>query len=129
MLLRAFICVVALVSFVACGNQATFTPAPTATPTLSLPIQLRIAPAKLFRGARAVMVGSGFERGEPVAFYLTRPDGSKTPEGQFTADSNGGVAYELDVMDDWQPGQYIAHIRSRKNPARYAEQKVELFLR
>lgn len=129
MFARAFTCLAVLLSFAACANQATPVPAPSATPTRALPIQLRVVPAKLFRGARAVMVGSGFERGEPVAFYLTRPDGSKTPEGQFTADSNGGVAYELDVMDDWQPGQYIAHIRSRKNPTRYAEQKVELLLR
>ncbi len=110
--------------FAACGQAATRTPAPTAT--LDLPVQLRVVPKKLKPGIRAVMVGVGFETGEPVAFYLIRPDGSKTSEGETRADTTGGAAYEIDVMPDWQPGQYVAHVRSKKNPARRAEQKLEL---
>lgn len=114
-------------ALVACAHAAT--PTLRAAPTPALPVQLRVVPAKLRPGMRALMVGSGFERGEPVAFYLIRPDGSATPAGQSTADPQGGAAYELDVLDDWQPGQYVARVQSRKNPRRHAEQKVELLLR
>ncbi len=120
----AFCVSLVILGSVACGNAATQTPAPTAT--IELPVQLRVVPQKLKPGVRATMVGIGFERGEIVTFYLTRPDGSKTSEGETKADPSGGAAYEIDVMPDWQPGQYVVHVRSKKNPARRAEQKVEL---
>jgi hypothetical protein len=75
---------------------------------------------------RAMIIGVGFEQGEPVAFYLIRPDGTKTSEGESTADTTGGAAYQVDVMDDWQPGQYVAHVQSRRNPHRRAKQEIEL---
>jgi hypothetical protein len=93
------------------------------------PVRLEVIPKKLRYGMRATMVGHGFERGEPVAFYFIRPDGTKTAEGESTADKSGGVAYKLDVMEDWQPGQYVARVQSKKNPSRRAEQKIELLLR
>lgn len=107
----------------ACAT-ATATPAATAEPTRV--VELRVLPKTIRPGMRAVMVGQGFDRGEPIAFYLVRPDGTKTQEGESTADKNGGAAYELDVNDDWQPGQYVAHVRSRTHPARTAEITFQL---
>ena len=75
------------------------------------------------------MVGLGFERGEQVLFYFIRPDGSRTVEGQSMADKSGGAAYQVDVQDDWLPGNYVAHVRSIKNPQRSAEQRIELIRR
>lgn len=115
--------------FVSVWIVACATAAPAATPTPAPPVQLRIIPKTLRPGTRATMVGGGFERGERITLYLIRPDGTRTTEEESTADKNGGVGYELDVMDDWQPGQYTAHIESKKNPARSAEQKVDVLRR
>lgn len=108
---------------VACTNG---TPTPTAATMPEQPVGLRVLPKAVRPGMRALIVGWGFEGGEPIAFYLIRPDGTKTPEGDSKADQNGGAAYEIEVTDDWIPGQYVAHVRSKKNPARAAEQKFEL---
>ena len=78
---------------------------------------------------RATMVGLGFQRGESVRFYFIRPDGSKTDEGKSTADKNCGAAYQVDVQDDWLPGNYVAHVSSTNDPLRRAEQKIELIRR
>lgn len=105
---------------------AQASPTPVTSPTPARAIEIQVIPKKLKTGMRATMVGLGFERGEPVLFYFTRPDGSKTDEGESKADKNGGAAYQLDVEDDWLPGNYVAHVRSVKNPARRAEQRIEL---
>ncbi len=109
--------------------SATPTPAPSPIRTPAAPIELRVLPKTLRPGMRATMVSFGFDGGEPIAFYFIRPDGTKTPEGESTADPEGGAAYEVDVMPDWQPGQYVARVQSKRNPSRSAEQKVELLLR
>ena len=75
---------------------------------------------------RAMIFGEGFDRNEPVAFYLIRPDGTKTSEGDSTADKDGGAAYELDLTADGQPGHYPAHVKSRTHPTRAAEITFEL---
>src|SRR6476619_6920702 len=115
---RLIFSVVLFVLFTACATN-TATPATTASPTRV--VEIRVLPKNVRFGTRAMMVGSGFERDEPVAFYLIRPDGSKTSEGDLNANKTGGAAYEIDVTEDWPPGQYIAHVRSRKNPSRAAE--------
>lgn len=109
--------------FTGCARAA---PTPAPIPTATRTIEIQVIPKKLKTGMRATMVGLGFERGEQVLFYFIRPDGSKTDEGQSKADKNGGAAYQMDVQDDWLPGNYVAHVRSIKNPARRAEQKIEL---
>lgn len=131
-------CIVSL-SATACANAVATPPAMTATPFTppntvitpapAAPVQLQVVPKKLRPGMRATMLGQGFEGGETVAFYFIRPDGTKTEEGESTADKSGGAAFELDVMDDWKPGQYVARVQSKKNPMRRAEQKIELILR
>lgn len=124
--LRALLVGLVSAYMVACSAAAT---SPAAPPTSAPQVQLRFFPKMLRPGMRAVMLGAGFERGEEIKFYLIRPDGTKTDEGESTADKSGGVAYEVDVTDDWQPGQYIARVQSKKNPARGAEQKIELLRR
>lgn len=124
----------AAVSLAACATtpptaETTLTPEPTTDLAVATPaqtVEIRVMPNMIRPGMRAMVVGSGFEGGESVAFYLIRPDGTKTSEGLAKADKNGGAAYEIDVTNDWLPGQYIAHVRSRKNPTRTAEQKFEL---
>lgn len=109
-----------------CTACAGGTPTPAATAEPPRLVELRVLPKTLRPGMHAVIVGQGFDRGEPVAFYLIRPDGTKTSEGNSTADKDGGAAYELDLTDDWQPGQYIAHVRSRTHPARTAQETFRL---
>lgn len=117
-----------LVSFglAACAQAS---PAAAPTPISTRQIEIQVIPKKLKTGTRATMVGLGFERGEQVLFYFVRPDGSQTDQGQSMADQSGGAAYQVDVLDDWLPGNYVAHVRSIKNPARRAEQKIELLQR
>lgn len=119
------LCLVSLV-LTACAQAS---PVPAPTPTSTRPIEIQVIPKKLKTGMRATMVGLGFERGEQVLFYFVRPDGSQTDQGQSMADQSGGAAYQVDVQDDWLPGNYVAHVRSIKNPARRAEQKIELLRR
>jgi hypothetical protein len=119
-----------LVTLVAAAcNNSHATPntlVPAISPGATRVIELQVIPKKLRTGMRATMVGLGFEKGEIVAFYLIRPDGTKISEGETTANTNGGAAYEIDVLDDWQPGQYMAHVISKKNPSRGAQQRVDL---
>jgi hypothetical protein len=122
-LLVALVLLAVSASFGACAN-VTAIPAPTSV--LRREVGLRVLPKAVRPGMRALFVGWGFEGGEPLAFYLIRPDGTQTPEGSSTADKDGGAAYEVEVTDDWLPGQYVAHVRSKRNPTRRAEQKFEL---
>ncbi len=119
------------IAIAACGNVQPQVPAPanTVAATPTRPIELQVIPRKLRTGIRATMVGIGFDRGEDVTFYLIRPDGTKTVAGESTANTNGGAAYEIDVTEEWQPGKYTAHVISKRNPQRKAQQQLDLVRR
>lgn len=101
-------------------------PSPVPTNTPPRPLSVQVIPQPLRQGVRVTLVALGFERDEPVAFFFTRPDGTRTTEGEATADRNGNAAYQLDVTEDWEPGEYVAHVVSRKNSARQAQRVVRL---
>jgi hypothetical protein len=125
-----FVLLVSL-AIASCTNSesALSTPSISATPAPTRLIELQVIPKTLRTGMRATMVGIGFDGGEVVRFYLIRPDGTKTIEGESTANKNGGAAYAIEVTEEWQPGKYMAHVISKRNPSRSAQQQLDLIRR
>lgn len=129
-----------LILFVTVACSAP-TPAPTPTetvpptdePTSVMPklptleaISLRVIPPTLRRGLRVTMIGMGFADQEQVEFYFTRPDGAETGSESSTSDLNGNAAYSFDIPDDWQPGEWTAHVVSKIDPTRRSDLKLTL---
>jgi hypothetical protein len=121
--MKALLCLIVIGAGLAAGCMTNATSMPPK------PVQLLVIPDTLRPGMRATLLGVGFEQGEIVTFYLVRPDGSRTSEGESVADMNGGASYQLDVMEDWEFGEYMVHAASRVNPTRAAARRIKLVKR